>query len=72
MGHFRITEILTEAEIQRAWQLYFDAKPGTFNRLVVAEIVGPNIDRVSKALGQEMDARFVGYAIEYVFNEATR
>lgn len=67
-----IHDFLTEKEIARALKLYQAAAPGTFNRTIVAKIIEPNMARINRALGQENDARYLGYAVEYVFSQAQR
>lgn len=70
---FTIGDILTDAEINRAVQLYEDDTMAlTFNRRVVEEIVMPNLKRIEEKLGQPMDPRYLGYAIEYALMHASR
>lgn len=61
-----LQDLFTSDEIERAKKLYREASPGTFNRLVVKEIVEPAMDRINKVTGQENDARYIGYALENV------
>ena len=65
MKHVRIGELFTDRELRAAAKLYAQCQPGEFNRRVVAEIVGPAMPRINKATGQENDARYFGYALEY-------
>jgi hypothetical protein len=65
-----IGEIFTMRELRAAGKLYAECKPGEFNRRVVAEIVTPALPRINKTTGQENDARYLGYALEYAFDIA--
>lgn len=65
-----IDQFLTDAEIERAHRLYRIARPGTFATRLAAEIITPNLERINKALGQENDARYLAYAVEYVLMQA--
>lgn len=65
-----IKDILTVSEIKRAELLYRKYQgTGQFNRKVVEQVINPVIGRINEALGQENDPRFLGYAVEYVFNK---
>lgn len=69
----RVTDFLTEAELARATVLYGELKDtGRFARTLAAEIIEPNMARINQALGQENDARYLAYAVEYVLGEASR
>jgi hypothetical protein len=65
-----IDQFLTTAEIAQATRLYRTAKPGTFNRLLTEQIIQPNIERINTALGQENDASYLAYAVEFVISKA--
>lgn len=72
MKHITLESILTPSEIERARKLCLGyrlcpecAQGKTLNALIVADIVAPNMARINAATGQENDARFIGYAIEY-------
>jgi len=69
LKHAALTDILTAEEIEKAkelWQRHGD--DGTFNKAVVAQIIEPNLARINAKLGQENEARYLGYAIEYAFS----
>jgi hypothetical protein len=68
----RITDFLTQEEIVRAMRLYNKASPGTFASRCAEEIIAPVIDRINQKLGQENDPRYLGYAVEHVFNASVR
>jgi hypothetical protein len=71
MKNITIGEFLTDHEIEQASHLYLTAQPGTFARLVDEQIITPNIERINQALGQENDARYLAYAVEFAFTKAT-
>ncbi len=60
-----LSDVLTPSEIARARALYREQSDETFNTRVVRELIAPNMARINKALGQENDARYIGYAVEY-------
>lgn len=67
MKNIAITDFLTESEIHSATKLYRTASPGTFAKRCDEEIITPNMARINAALGQENDARYLAYCVEYVF-----
>jgi hypothetical protein len=70
MKHIAITDFLTDEEIERArvlWQELRDT--GRFAATLEETIVRPQLPRINAALGQENDARYLAYAVEYVFTE---
>lgn len=68
-----ITDFLTPEEIERAAALWNELKDtGRFAATVATEIIEPQMARINAALGQENDAKFLAYAVEYVFGEAGR
>jgi hypothetical protein len=62
-------DFLTEEEILRAVELYQESPPGTFVRIVDAQILTPNLDRINAALGQENDPRYLAYAVDYILSQ---
>lgn len=73
MKHITLPDFLTDAEIDRAkaiWERLRDT--GSFAAEVDREIITPNLARINAALGQENDPRFLAYAVEYVFSQASR
>lgn len=69
MKHMNLTDFLTEAQIQEAWELYRKAEPGTFATKCAEKIIQPNMAEINKKLGQDNDARYLAYACEYVFGQ---
>jgi hypothetical protein len=71
MKSFTLPDILTEQEIAQAVELYKTAPAGTFAAKVKEKLVLPNLKRIEEKLGQEMDAGYVAYAIEYVLSSSS-
>ena len=68
MKQITIDQFLTEAEINRAAEMYANLDgTGLFAATLAAQIIAPNIERINDALGQENDPRYLAYAVEYVF-----
>lgn len=67
---FQLGDLFTEAEIDRARTLYLRCAPGTFNRIVVEEVVKAAMPRIDRVTGQENDARYMGYALENAFMQS--
>ena len=64
---------MTEAEIQKAMTLWNELRgTGQFAKEVEKQIIAPNMDRINKRLGQENDSRYLAYAVEYIFTQASR
>jgi hypothetical protein len=60
-----IGQFLTAEEIKTATELYATCRPGTFASVLTENVILPNIERINKALGQENDARYLAYMVEY-------
>jgi hypothetical protein len=58
MRTITLGDFLTDDEIAKAVRLGDHAK-------ILDQIVAPNMERINAALGQENDARYLAYAIEY-------
>jgi hypothetical protein len=71
MKQLNLGDLFTKDEIEAASKLFFECKPGEFNRRVVEQIVQPAMLRINAATGQENDARYMGYLLEYVFSQAS-
>ena len=71
MKHCTVGDILTDEEIERAKELYRQYRgTGQFASKVCAELIQPNMARINKNLGQENDAKYLAYAVEYFFLES--
>ena len=66
MTQVSIVDFLTADEIDKAYALYQVAPEGAFAKLCAAEIITPVIDRINRTLGQENDAVYLAYCVEYV------
>lgn len=64
-------ELFTDAEIERAADLYRNAQPGTFCNTVVLKVITPEVlARIDAHTGQKNDARYLGYALEYALMQS--
>jgi hypothetical protein len=65
---FRLSQILSEHELQQAQRFVLEASSEgeSAHDRITAEIIEPNLARINEATGQENDARYLGYAIEFV------
>jgi hypothetical protein len=65
-------DFLTDTQIGEAMALWkkHRATPRAFNTAVVAKVILPNMDEINRKLGQENDARYLAYALEYIFMKA--
>jgi hypothetical protein len=67
-----LSDFLTDAEILRVLELWRTLhRPGVggnaFVTAIEREIIAPVLPRINAALGQENDARYLAYAVEYTF-----
>lgn len=60
-----LKDFLTDDEIRRAVKL---KKCDAIQR----EIIEPNLARINRALGQENDARYLAYAVEYAVGRLSK
>jgi hypothetical protein len=65
MKRVSLSDFLTPGQIELAMKLRTSQK-------ILHHIIAPNMDRINKALGQENDARYLAYAVEYAIAEATK
>jgi hypothetical protein len=71
MKTMNITDILTEDEIKLAYKLWKQQQP-CFAQTIEAALIIPNIQRIEQRLGQEMDSKYLAYAVEFVFLQAEK
>lgn len=69
MKNIKLTDILTHDELVKAVALYNTCDAPEFNRRLATEIIAPAMPRINQSTGQENDARYLAYAIEYAFNQ---
>lgn len=60
-----IGSILTKEEVLQAAQLYEQVARSEFAERCAAEIIRPAIERINKVTGQENDAKYLAYCVEY-------
>lgn len=66
-----VTDFLTAEEIDRAIRLYGETLgKGIFATRCAAEIIAPVLPRINEKLGQENDAKYLAYAVEYALAQA--
>ena len=58
-----LTDFLTTEQIEKARKLKSAAK-------IAAQVIEPNIKEINQKLGQENDAKYLGYLCEYIFSLA--
>ena len=75
-----LQDFLTAEQITRCAQLYKTHLVRTFTKqstdpfakVICNLVIKPNIIAINEKLGQENDPMFLAYAIEYIFNEASK
>lgn len=60
-----IGQILTQKEMEKALKLYKECETHQFASRCATEIIAPVISRINRDSGQENDARYLAYCIEY-------
>lgn len=66
-----LSAFLTGAEIDQALALWRElGDTGRFVTEVETRIIAPNMARINAALGQENNARYLAYAVAYVFGQS--
>ena len=72
MKTMTLGQFLTRDEIDQCWKLWRTLEgTGRFASTVAKDIIEPNLARINAALGQENDARYLAYGVEYVFMQQT-
>lgn len=64
MKQVTIADFLTPQEISLAVKMWRESKDNYASR-IAATIITPNMARINASLGQENDAMYLGYMIEY-------
>ncbi len=72
MKHLSLGSVLTKKEIAQAqnYILEASAEGESAAARISAEIIEPALERINKKTGQENDARYLGYAIEFALRAA--
>lgn len=65
--HITVADFLTEDQIKLAQKLYRQSKTRstTFAKIICEQITAPNILEINRKLGQENDAMYLAYLVEY-------
>lgn len=56
-------DFLTDAQIQKAVDLYPDTKA------IREQVIEPNMATINRKLGQENDAAYLSYAVQYAISQ---
>lgn len=65
-----ITDFLTPEQISEAWKLFESAEAHTFVKRCSEEFITPLLPEINKRLGQENNALYLSYVVQYIFNSA--
>jgi hypothetical protein len=72
-----LDDFLTQDEIDKAVAIFKECRKADhptplrrFNARCVSEIIKPSMERINAKLGQENDAGYLAYMVEYVLREA--
>ena len=65
-----IGDFLTDAEIKKVQKMYRTLPSHEFTHAVCEQVIKPQMARINKALGQENDALYLSYAVQYVMMQA--
>ncbi len=60
-----VGQILTKEEMEQALKLYKECETYNFASRCAKEIIAPVISRINRDSGQENDARYLAYCVEY-------
>lgn len=67
-----IGDFLTREQSELVVKLWGECKSGRlFRAAVVEKVIVPNLAEINRKLGQENDARFLAYAVEYALSRRT-
>lgn len=73
MKRVTLADFLTDAEIARAMAILAETRGDySLHAKLRDELIAPNTARINAALGQESDADYLAYAVEFVLESATR
>ena len=64
-----LQDFLTEEQIEACIQIY-KQETSTFVSDICAATIEPNMAEINRKLGQENDARYLGYAVLFVLDTA--
>ncbi len=66
-----LNDFLTDAEIQKARQLY-ETYPPNFAKKCAVEIIQPVLGRINKKFRQQNEAMYLAYVVEFVMMQNCR
>lgn len=69
MKTITLPDFLTPGEIKKVAAM-FNADPLHFHKRVLDEIITPNMARIDRALGQDNNAEYLAYVVEYACMQA--
>jgi hypothetical protein len=72
MKHVTLGDFLTEEQIAECVALFeaHDNSKGSFASVVCERVIAPNMAAINAKLGQENNAKYLAYAVEYVLTSA--
>ena len=71
MKYVAIADFLTDAEIDKALVIIAEARGDcSLHAKLRDAVIAPNMARIDAALGQENDADYLAYAVEFVLESA--
>lgn len=74
MKTMRVSDFLTDAEIEKAVDLYQRLYRADLTHRFAQEaaetIIAPVMDRINRTVGQENDAKYLAYALEYAIMQS--
>jgi hypothetical protein len=69
---YKVGELFTEAEIQKAIHLYASLPSHLFAQRCDAEVVAPVLHRINEKTGQQNSSRYLAYCLQNLFNMSGR
>lgn len=63
-------DFLTDGEIRQCVAIYRTDRDN-FHKRVLKEVINPNMERIDIALGQENDADYLAYCVQYAIGHMT-
>jgi hypothetical protein len=70
MKQHTLGELFTQGEIDTAAELYdMYQNTGRLNGALCEQVIRSALPRINRVTGQQNDARYLGYALEHLFNE---
>lgn len=70
----RLSDFLTEKQIEQAWKLYEEhgTNVSTFTKLAEERVIRPNKNVIEMKLDREIDCRYLAYCVLMIFDAAVR